>query len=126
MIGTRLPAVDLPVADHATIAAYLAASGDDNPLHRLPDLAQAAGYSDILVPGMLIMGQMAEALQAWPTCAAIDWILCRFVDPVVVGTALRCEGRILAADPSGGVVVRLTAGVGRRYSVVCEAVIHLA
>lgn len=126
MIGTRLPGVDLQIADHAVIAAYLAASGDDNPLHRDPARARAAGFSDILVPGMLVMGQMAEVLGAWPGCASIDWILCRFVDPVVVGTPLRCEGRIVAADPSGGVVVRLTAGVERRYSVVGEAVIRLA
>lgn len=125
-IGTRLPGVDLPLADHAAIAAYLTASGDDNPLHHDPDLARAAGYADILVPGMLVMGQMAEVLAAWPGCAAIDWILCRFVDPVVVGTPLRCEGRVVAADPSGGVVVRLTAGVGRRYSVVGEALIRPA
>lgn len=126
MIGTRLPGVDLKVADHAGIAAYLAASGDDNPLHHDPAQARAAGFPDILVPGMMVMGQMAEVLAAWPVCASIDWILCRFVDPVVVGTLLRCEGRIVAADPSGGFIVRLTAGVGRRYSVVGEAVIRLA
>ena len=125
-LGTRLPGSDLPLADHALIAAYLAASGDDNPLHRDPVLARGAGYADILVPGMLVMGQISEVLTAWPGCASIDWILCRFVDPVVVGTRLRCEGRVVAADPSGGVVVRLTAGVGRRYAVVAEAVIRLA
>lgn len=126
MLGLRLPGMDLPLADHAAVAAYLAASGDDNPLHRDPALARAAGYDDILVPGMLVMGQMAEVLAAWPACGRVDWLLCRFVDPVVVGTALRCEGRVVAADPSGGFMVRLTAGVGRRYAVVGEALIHPA
>ncbi len=123
-IGTRLPAVDLPVAGHALVASYLAASGDDNPLHREPALARAAGFDDILVPGMLVMGQMAEVLCAFPGCAAIVSFHCRFVEPVVVGAALRCEGRVVAATADGGLIVRLTAGVGRRYCAIGEAVIR--
>jgi len=123
-VGTRLPGVDLPLADAEAVQAYLAVSGDDNPLHRDRSMARAAGFDDSLVPGMLVMGQMAEVLHNWPACAAIDWMLCRFVDPVIVGTALRCEGRVVAQDPSGGVILRLTAGVGRRPAVVAEALIR--
>jgi acyl dehydratase len=126
LVGTRLPGADLPLADHAAVAAFVAASGDDNPLHSDIAAARAAGFDDIVVPGMLIMGQMAEVLRGWPACDRIGWFLCRFVDPVAVGTALRCEGRIVARDPSGGVIARMTAGVGRRFVVVGEVLIHPA
>ncbi len=126
MIGLRLPGVDLPLSDHALIAAYVAASGDDNPLHADTALACAVGFDDILVPGMLVMGQMSEALAAWPRCVVIESFRCRFVEPVVVGTRLRCEGRVVATLPAARVVIRITAGSTRRFSVVGEAVIHIA
>jgi len=126
MIGTRLPGIDLPHADHEVIAAYLAASGDDNPLHRDPHVAQSAGYEDILVPGLLVMAQMAEYLAAWPRCQEIAQLQCRFVEPVPVGTRLRCDGRIVATAPAGLTVVRLTAGQGRRILILGEATIRLA
>ncbi len=126
MIGTRLPGSDLPLADHDVIAAYLAASGDDNPLHRDRHVARSAGFEDILVPGMLLMAQMAECLAAWPHCRSIKRLQCRFVEPVRAGTPLRCDGRIVATDPTGLTLVRLTAGQDRRILVLGEAAITLA
>ena len=126
MIGTRLPSIDLPVADHDVIAAYLAASGDDNPLHRDPYVARSAGFEDILVPGLLVMAQMAEHLRAWPRCQEIVQLQCRFVEPVPVGTRLRCDGRIVATAAVGLTVVRLTAAQGRRILILGEATIRLA
>ena len=126
VIGTRLPGAELPLTDHDMIAAYLAASGDDNPLHRDARIARAAGFEDVLVPGMLLMAQMAEILAAWPRCAALLQLQCRFVEPVPVGMRLHCEGRIVATETAGKVVVRLTAGQGRRFVVVGEATIVLA
>ena len=48
MIGTRLPAVDLPVADHATIAAYLAASGEAMAVS-LQDAAKSLDVKDAMI-----------------------------------------------------------------------------
>ena len=120
----RLPGCDLPPADQIAVAAYLQASLDPNPLHRDAGLARQAGFSDILVPGMLVLGQMAAVLADWPHCAQITALMGRFVEPVTLGTPLRLEGRVVAMTPEGRLVLRLTAGQGRRYHVIGEAVIE--
>jgi acyl dehydratase len=120
----RLPGSDLPPADQVAVAAYLQASLDPNPLHSDADLARQAGFSDIIVPGMLVLGQMAAVLAAWPNCEQITALMGRFVEPVTLGTLLRFEGRVVAMTPEGRLVLRLTAGQGRRYHVIAEAVIE--
>lgn len=121
----RLPSCDLPIADQAAVAAYLHASHDANPLHIDADLARRAGFSDVLIPGMLILGQMAAVLANWHACGQITALLGRFVEPVTLGTQLQFKGRVVAMTPEGRLVLRLTAGQGRRYHVVAEAVIEL-
>lgn len=119
----RLPGCDLAVADQAAVTAYLEASQDPNPLHRDVDLARQAGFANVLMPGMLVLGQMAEVLARWPACGRITGLMGRFVEPVILGSRLRFEGRVVALTPEGRVVLRLTAGQGRRYKVIAEAVI---
>jgi acyl dehydratase len=119
----RLQGCDLPATDQAVVTAYLRASLDPNPLHSDVELAKQAGFSNVLVPGMFVLGQMAEILSAWPACGQITALMGRFVEPVILGTQLRFEGRVVALTPEERLVLRLTAGQGRRYHVIAEAVI---
>ena len=119
----RLPGSDLALADQAAVTAYLEASQDPYPLHRDAALARQAGFADVLVPGMLVLGQMAEVLARWSACRRVTGLMGRFVEPVIRGSRLRFEGRVVALTPEGRVVLRLTAGQGRRYNVIAEAVI---
>lgn len=120
----RLQGCDLPVADQVAVTKYLRASLDHNPLHSDVGLAKQAGFSDVLVPGMLVLGQMAAVLTAWHACGRITALMGRFVEPVTLGAQLRFEGRVVAMTPEERLVLRLTAGQGRRYHVIAEAVIE--
>lgn len=120
---TRLPPVDLTYPDADALRPYLDLMGDDNPLHRDIAVARAAGFDGLVVPGMMVMAQMAAALADWPGCAAIHDLTARFVQPVLTGSTLRLDGRIVAHQPDGRAILRLTAGQDRRPSVLAEAVI---
>jgi len=121
-----LPPTDLHYEDAAALRPYLDMMGDDNPLHRDPAVAQAAGFDGLVVPGMMVMAQMIAALADWQGCAAIHDISAHFVQPVVTGTTLQVNGRVVALRTDGRAVMRLTAGKDRRPSVLGEAVITLA
>lgn len=51
-----------PILSRERIAAFAAASGDDNPVHLQPAIAQAAGHSDVFAQGMLGMGLLAALM----------------------------------------------------------------
>jgi acyl dehydratase len=122
--GQRMPTTDLPLADHAAITAYAAASGDDNPLHQDIETAQQAGFPDVLVPGLMVQGQMAEVLAQWLPDARIDAFEARFVLPVTAGSPLRLEGRVAALRADGVAILRLKAMLGAQVAVLGEAVIR--
>jgi acyl dehydratase len=120
--GEKLAPVLLPGIAQTAIEAYLVASGDDNPLHRDPELALAAGLADVPVPGMLVLAHLAEYLGQWPECRRIAALSGRFVSPVLVARPIRIEARILAVDaPAGTATLRVTAAQDDRLAVLGEA-----
>jgi acyl dehydratase len=120
--GEKLPPVLLPGIAQTAIEAYLVASGDDNPLHRDPELALAAGLADVPVPGMLVLAHLAEYLGQWPECRRIAALSGRFVSPVLVARPIRIEARIMAIDTSAGTAtLRITAAQEDRLAVLAEA-----
>lgn len=121
--GQQLPTTDLPLADHAAVRAYAAASGDDNPLHQDIETAQQAGFSDVLVPGLMVQGQMAEVLAQWLPEARIEAFEARFVLPVTAGSPLRLEGRVAALRADGVAILRLKAMLGAQVAVLGAATI---
>lgn len=121
-IGTRLPGLTVTDLGAGAVGAYLAASGDDNPLHRDARLARAAGLAGPPVPGMLVMGQFARLVEAWPACERIGRLTARFVRPVMFGGTLALEGRVVAAGAAPhGAIVRLSATVAGKVVAVGEA-----
>ena len=54
-----------PVFPATAVAAYAAASADDNPLHTDPELAAKAGLARPPIHGMLIMGCFESYLAQW-------------------------------------------------------------
>jgi acyl dehydratase len=126
--GEKLPPALLPGIARAAIEAYLIASGDDNPLHRDPELALTAGLADAPVPGMLVLAHLAEYLGHWPPCRRIVALSGRFVSPVLVALPIRVEARTLAVDAlAGTAALRITAVQDDRLAVLGEArlLVHL-
>ncbi len=103
------------------VAAYAAASGDDNPLHRDPDFAARAGLARPPIHGMLIMGCFESYLRAWRPEAAIVKLGAKFIRPVLVGEAVEVSAKVLrvgAADEPA--VLRLSVR-NEAGEIVCLA-----
>lgn len=118
--GDKMPETAVGPFDAAAIAAYAAASGDDNPLHLDPALAARAGFAAPPVHGMRLMAEIAPALGRWRPDMAIKRLSGTFVEPLLIGEAATLSGRVLRAD--GEILVRVAIqGPRRGPSVLAEA-----
>ena len=89
---------------------YAAASLDDNPLHRDPAAARAAGLDGPIVHGMLLAGQFERALAAWRRDLRIGRLYATFLQPLPIGGRIVIGSRIAQSTRSGDgerLVVRL-------------------
>ena len=103
----------------ADLAAYAAASGDDNPLHLDPAIAAKAGLAAPPIHGMLIMACLEPTLRAWRPGATLAKLSAKFVEPVLIGETFEVTGKVVQAAPGAAAVVRLT--VKRGHALVCLA-----
>lgn len=128
-----LPAVGAVLADQrfgpldaAMVAAYAAASGDDNPIHTDTAAARAIGLDGPVVQGMLAMALAGRALAVWLPAARCLKLSCRFALPVPVGQTLTIGARVVQREDGAGravlrIVVRQEDG---RMAAMAEA--HVA
>ncbi len=115
--GEMAPARRLGPWTAADVAAYAAASGDDNPLHFDPAIAAAAGLASPPIHGMLLMGCFEPYLAAWRPDARLVRLSAKFIRPVLAGEAVELSAKVVrAGDPA---VLRLK--VKRDAELVCLA-----
>lgn len=120
--GSRLPETSLGPFDAPAVAAYAAASGDDNPLHADPALAAAAGFPAPPVHGMRLMAAIEPALAAWRPDLRVARLSATFVEPLLVGEAAKLTGRVVRAGAE--IVLRVVVqGPRRGPCVLAEAVL---
>lgn len=108
----------------AAVAAYAAASADDNPLHHDPALAAKAGLPRPPIHGMLIMGCFEPYLAAWRPDATIRKLSAKFIRPVLVDEGIEVTGKVVQAATGQAVVLRLTVkrhAEGAPSDLVCLA-----
>jgi acyl dehydratase len=98
--GAELPAIERTVRAE-DVAAYAAASGDSNPLHRSEDAARAAGFPGIIAHGMFTMGHLASCISSWAGDAgAIRRMRVSFRSAVQMGDTIVAGGRVRALEPA--------------------------
>ena len=120
--GDSLPERVLASIGHQAMHAYLAVSGDVNPLHTDEALARAAGLSGVPVPGMMVTGLFGELLGDWQSDAVIKRLSTSFAAPILVEGELRLGGRVVAVDEAAATaIVRLTARQAGKVCVLGEA-----
>lgn len=105
----------------ADLAAYASASGDDNPLHLDPALAEKAGLAAPPIHGMLIMAQLEPYLRAWRPDVPVRKMSTKFVEPVLAGETFEVTGKVVQAQPGAPAVVRLTVRRGTAIVALAEA-----
>lgn len=119
--GEKLTETRIGPFDAAAVAAYAAASGDDNPLHTDPSMAKAAGFEASPVHGMRLMAELEPALAAWRPDLRVARLSGTFATPLLVGEEAALTGRVLKAD-GDEILMRLTVqGPRRGPSLVAEA-----
>jgi acyl dehydratase len=108
--------------DQQDVAAYAAASGDDNPLHVDPAIAAKAGLAGVPIHGMLIMGCFQSYLQAWRPDLRVVKLTAKFIRPVLVGEAFEIGGKVVRAGPDAPAMLRLSVKrAGGAGDLVCLA-----
>ena len=110
--------------DAAAVAAYAAASGDDNPLHTDPAIAARAGLPRPPVHGMLLMGCFEPFLAAWRPGVQVIRLSGKFIRPVLIGEVIEVSGKVVRAAAEAPAVLRLV--IKRDGDLVClaEAVVR--
>ncbi len=118
--GEKIAERTLGPFDARAVAAYAAASGDDNPLHLEPALAAAAGFAAPPVHGMRLMAEIEPALAVWRPDLAVRKLSGTFVEPLLAGEEARLTGRVMRVGDE--VLVRVSIqGPRRGPCVLAEA-----
>lgn len=77
-VGDTLPEMVKEPVSHMQLVRYSGASGDFNPIHTVPEIAQMVGLPGIIVHGMLIMAFGGQMLTGWVEPAQLRRYKVRF------------------------------------------------
>ena len=126
----QLPVVGVYSTEAARISRYLAATGDDNPIHHDVAVARAAGLEGPIIPGMFILGQFERAIREWRPDAEIMRVNGRFLSPVCMPADLVIRRRLIRSAPSEGhieSVLRLCGGtLATPMACIADAIVRCA
>ncbi|MFY0662928.1 MAG: MaoC family dehydratase [Shimia sp.] len=71
------------------VARYTALAHDPNPLHGDPEVAQAAGFGDVIAPGMLLCALAEAAYVCLTPGREIQELRARFLSPAFVNSSVQ-------------------------------------
>lgn len=128
-VGDRLPALQLPPVDRATLALFGGASGDHNPIHIDLDFARRSGMPDVFAQGMLGMAWLGRLLTQWVPQSRIRRYDARFAGITHLGNAITCSGEVVELmDIDGEACARVAVSSSNQYGqnkIVGEAIVAL-
>ncbi|WP_382156089.1 MaoC family dehydratase [Hydrogenophaga sp. ANAO-22] len=129
-VGDRLPALQLPPVDRATLALFGGASGDHNPIHIDLDFARRSGMPDVFAQGMLGMAWVGRLITQWAPQSRLRQYDARFAGITHLGNAITCSGEVVELmDLDGEACARVAVSSSNQYGqnkIVGEAIVALA
>ena len=129
-VGDRLPSLQLPPVDRATLALFGGASGDHNPIHIDLDFARRSGMPDVFAQGMLGMAWVGRLITQWAPQSRLRKYDARFAGITHLGNAITCTGEVVELmDVDGEACARVTVSSSNQYGqnkIVGEAIVALA
>ncbi len=125
-LGHKIPPREFGPFDRKALERYAIVSGDGNPLHLDPKVAQAAGLPDTPVHGLLMMSCFEPYILDWHPALFIARLSCKFLNPVFAGEGIRLFGRVVSRrdSPRPELILRLIARAPRdSLAMVAEATV---
>jgi len=93
------------VVDRAQLVQYAGASGDFNPIHWNPDVAQMVGLPGVIAHGMFTMALVARAVGEWAgDPGAVSRISVQFRKEVRPEEKVVAKGRVAEKDEASRTV----------------------
>jgi acyl dehydratase len=102
VVGTELPALELPPISRTTLALFAGSSGDHNSIHLDLDVAKSAGLDDVFAHGMLSMAYLGRLLTDWVPQERIRSYEVRFSAITPVHGQPTCRGKVVAIEVGDG------------------------
>lgn len=101
-VGDHLPELIKGPVTETQLVRYSGASGDFNPIHTVPSVAQSVGLDGIIAHGMLIMAFGAQLLTDWSGPASVRQFKVRFSGMTKPGEQVVCRGQVTEKLEQGG------------------------
>jgi acyl dehydratase len=94
-VGDELSPLTTDPITETQLIRYAGASGDFNPIHTVPHLAEQAGLGGVIAHGMLVMGLVGRAITGWVGLAPLRQFGVRFVGLTRPGQSITVTGRVV-------------------------------
>lgn len=94
-VGDEIPVLTTAPITETQLVRYSGASGDFNPIHTVPHIAEAAGLGGVVAHGMLVMGLVGRAITGWVGIAPLRQFGVRFVGVTKPGQSITITGRVV-------------------------------
>ncbi len=110
-VGDELPELERGPLAEIDLVRYAGASGDFNPIHTVPRVAQSVGLDSTIAHGMMIMAYAGKLITDWAGAGTIRQFKTRFSGMTKPGETLVCRGSVSKLIDEGGeamVIGRLT------------------
>ncbi len=110
-VGDELPELVKGPVTETQLVRYSGASGDFNPIHTVPKVAQMVGLDGVIAHGMLIMAFGGQFLTDWAGAGSVRQYKVRFSGMTKPTESVICRGQItekLEQNGEGLVRGRLT------------------
>ncbi len=110
-VGDELPDLEKGPLQEIDLVRYAGASGDFNPIHTVPRVAQSVGLDTTIAHGMMIMAYAGKVITDWAGAGTLRQFRTRFSGMTKPGEAVVCRAKVSRLIEEGGealVMGRLT------------------
>lgn len=106
-VGDEIPELSKGPITEIQLVRYSGASGDFNPIHTVPRVAQMVGLDGVIAHGMLIMAFGGQFLTDWAGAGSVRHFKVRFNGMTKPTETVICRGQVVEKlEESGQGLVR--------------------
>lgn len=106
-VGDQIPELRIGPVTETQLVKYSGASGDFNPIHTVPKVAEEVGLDGVIAHGWLIMAFAGQFLTNWAGVGNLRKFKVRFSGMTKPGESIVCRGEVIQKmDQNGQRLVR--------------------